>query len=75
MNIFSPSVAEGAGFACPVITKWLFNLASHFPDNVLFPVPHRQYVLSIPKIFRRFILYDRKLRLVLEQIAERSAKS
>jgi len=28
---------------------------------VLYPVPHRQYVFSIPKIIRRYFLYDRKL--------------
>jgi hypothetical protein len=36
-------------------------------DNVLFPVPHRQYVFSIPKIIRRYFLYDRKLLGKLSQ--------
>ena len=29
--------------------------------HVLRPVPHRHFVLSIPKILRRFFLHDRKL--------------
>ena len=28
---------------------------------MLYPVPHRQYVFSIPIILRRFFKYDRKL--------------
>ena len=28
---------------------------------MLYPVPHRQYVFSIPSILRRFFKYDRKL--------------
>jgi hypothetical protein len=33
--------------------------------HVLRPVPHRHFVLSIPKILRRFFLHDRKLLAVL----------
>jgi hypothetical protein len=38
-------------------------------DTVIFPVPHRQYVFSIPKIIRRYFLYDRKLLGKLSQCA------
>lgn len=30
-------------------------------DNILYPVPHRQYVFTIPIILRLFFKYDRKL--------------
>ena len=36
-------------------------LAHHLKEAVKFPVPHRQYVFSIPKIIRKFFLYVRKL--------------
>jgi len=39
---------------------------------VLYPVPHRQYVFSIPKILRKFFLYDRKLLGKLSQCAAKS---
>ena len=31
----------------------------HLRDNVLYPMPHRQYVFSIPIILCRFFKYDR----------------
>lgn len=30
-------------------------------ENILYPVPHRQYVFSIPIILRKFFLYNRDL--------------
>ncbi len=47
----------------------MVQLGSHLQDNVLFPVPHRRYVCSIPKIIRRYFLYDRKLLGKLSQCA------
>jgi len=44
----------------------------HLKKTVLYPVPHRQYVFSIPKILRRFFLYDRKLLGKLSQCAAKS---
>jgi len=41
----------------------------------LFPVPHRQYVFSIPKIIRRYFLYDHKLLGKLSQCATSSLKT
>jgi|GEM_PF-4699926 len=39
--------------------KKVIQFAAHLQDNVLYPVPHRQYVFSIiPKIIRRYFLYD-----------------
>lgn len=49
--------------------KKVVQFGSHLHDNVLFPVPHRQYVFSIPKIIRRYFLYDRKLLGKLSQCA------
>ena len=44
----------------------------HLKEAVLYPVPHRQYVLTIPKILRKFLLYDRKLLGKLSQCASKS---
>ncbi len=44
----------------------------HLKETVLYPVPHRQYVFSIPKILRKFFLYDRKLLGKLSQCAAKS---
>jgi len=44
----------------------------HLKETVLYPVPHRQYVFSIPKIVRKFFLYDRKLLGKLSQCAAKS---
>ena len=30
-------------------------------ENILYPLPHRQYVFSIPIILRKYFLYNRKL--------------
>jgi hypothetical protein len=44
----------------------------HLKQAVLYPVPHRQYVFSIPKILRRHFPYDRKLLGKLSQCASKS---
>jgi hypothetical protein len=49
--------------------KKVVQCGSHLQDNVLFPVPNRQYVFSIPKIIRRHFLYDLKLLGKLGQCA------
>ena len=35
--------------------------ADQVKENILYPVPHRQYVFSIPIILRVYFKYDRKL--------------
>jgi len=52
---------RGRWFCPSCHTKKVIQFGSHLQDNVLYPVPHRQYVFSIPKILRRYFLYDRKL--------------
>jgi hypothetical protein len=42
--------------------------------NVLKEVPHRHFVFSIPKILRRYFLYDRKLLADLSRCAWESLK-
>ncbi len=41
-------------------------------ENILYPVPHRQYVFSISIILRKFFLYNRKLLSELCQCAAQS---
>jgi hypothetical protein len=42
--------------------------------DVLKKVPHRHFVFSIPKILRRYFLYDRKLLVDLSRCAWESLK-
>ncbi|WP_073616189.1 transposase zinc-binding domain-containing protein [Desulfopila aestuarii] len=45
---------------CPSChSKEVIQLAHHLKEGVIFPVPHRQYVFSIAKIFRKYFLYNR----------------
>ena len=56
--------------ACQAKRAILFG--HHLTENVLFPVPHRQYVFSIPKMLRLYFKYDRSLLTGLCQCAYRS---
>ncbi len=44
----------------------------HLNNNVFYPVPHRQYVFSIPIMLRIYFKYDRSLLTGLCQCAYRS---
>ena len=58
---------------CPSChNKKVVQFGHHLKETVLYPVPHRQYVFSIPKILRKFFLYDRKLLGKLSQCAAKS---
>jgi len=52
--------------------KKVVQFGHHLKETVLYPVPHRQYVFSVPKILRRFFFYDRKLLGRLSQCAVKS---
>lgn len=52
---------RGRWFCPSCHAKKVVQFAAHIQENVLYPIPHRQYVFSIPKIIRRYFLYDRKL--------------
>ena len=43
--------------------------------NVLKKIPHRHFVFSIPKILRRYFLYDRKLLADLSRCAWESLEA
>ncbi len=42
------------------------------PNNILYPVPHRQFVFSIPIMLRIYFKYDRKLLTQLCHYAKES---
>lgn len=63
---------RGRWFCPSCHNKKVVQFSSRMKENVLFPVPHRQYIFSIPKILRRFFLYDRKLIGKLSQCANKS---
>ena len=47
---------------CPSChAKKVIQFGESLKDNILYPVPHRQYVFSIPIMLRLFFKYDRKL--------------
>ena len=68
-NICSPfpAVTAGSGVSlcsltCPSChAKKVVQFGEVLRENILYPVPHRQYVFSIPIILRKFFLYNRSL--------------
>ena len=63
---------RGSWFCPSCHNKKVVQFGHHLKETVLYPVPHRQYVFSIPKILRKFFLYDRKLLGKLSQCAAKS---
>ncbi len=66
---------RGRWFCPSCHAKKVVQFAAHLQENILYPVPHRQYVFSIPKILRRYFLYDRKLLGKLAKCATASLKT
>ena len=60
---------RGRWFCPSCHNKKVVQFGHHLKETILYPVPHRQYVFAIPKILRRFFLYDRKLLGKLSQCA------
>ncbi len=54
------------------MTKRAIVFGHHLNENVFYPVPHRQYVFSIPIMLRIYFKYDRSLLTGLRQCAYRS---
>jgi len=52
---------RGRWFCPSCHNKKVVQFGHHLKETVLYPVPHRQYVFSVPKILRRFFFYDRTL--------------
>jgi len=63
---------RGRWFCPSCHNKKVVQFGHHLKETVLYPVPHRQYVFSIPKILRKFFLYDRKLLGKLSQCAAKA---
>ena len=66
---------RGRWFCPSCHNKKVVQFGHHLKETVLYPVPHRQYVFFIPKILRKFFLYDRKLLGNLSQCAAKSLSS
>ncbi|MCB2182707.1 MAG: transposase zinc-binding domain-containing protein [Desulfobulbaceae bacterium] len=61
---------------CPTChAKKVVQFGELLRENILYPVPHRQYVFSIPIILRKFFLYNRKLLSKLCICAQKSLLS
>lgn len=52
---------RGRWFCPSCHAKKVVQFGCHLQENLLQPEPHRQYVLNIPIILRRYFLYNRKL--------------
>jgi hypothetical protein len=52
---------KGRWFCPSCHAKKVIQFADMVKANILYPIPHRQYVFSIPIILRLFFKYDRKL--------------
>ncbi len=63
---------RGRWFCPSCHSKKVIQFGLHLRDNLLYPVPHRQYVFSIPLILRTFFKYDRKLLGKLCQCVNKS---
>jgi len=76
----SAAVDVGSGVSLRSLTcpschnKKVVQFGHHLKETVLYPVPHRQYVFSIPKILRKFLLYDRKLLGKLSQCTSKALR-
>ncbi|OGQ96095.1 MAG: hypothetical protein A2521_13390 [Deltaproteobacteria bacterium RIFOXYD12_FULL_57_12] len=63
---------RGRWFCPSCHSKKVVQFGLHLRENLLYPVPHRQYVFSIPIILRTFFKYDRKLLGKLCQCVNKS---
>jgi len=63
---------RGRWFCPSCHAKKVVQFGEILRENILYPVPHRQYVFSIPIILRKFFLYNRKLLSKLCQCAQKS---
>ena len=61
MNIFLLFPAKGRWFCPSCHAKKVIQFADQVKGNILYPVPHRQFVFSIPIILRLYFKYNRKL--------------
>jgi len=52
---------RGRWFCPSCHAKKVVQFGELLRENVLYPVPHRQYVFSIPILLRKYFLYNRKL--------------
>jgi len=52
---------RGRWFCPSCHAKKVVQFGELLRENILYPLPHRQYVFSIPIILRKFFLYNRKL--------------
>lgn len=80
MNIFWPfhAVVAGSGVShssltCPSChAKKGILFGDLLKNNILYPVPHRQYVFTIPIMLRVYFKFNRKLLTKLAHCAQRS---
>lgn len=62
-----------SSLTCPTChAKQVVQFGHHLKETVLYPVPHRQYVFTVPKILRKFFFYNWKLLGKLSQCAAKS---
>ena len=62
----------GHWFCSSCHAKIVIRFGERLKEKILYPVPHRQYVFSIPIILHHFLKYDRKLLSRLCQCVNQS---
>jgi len=65
---------RGRWFCPSCHAKKVVQFGEVLRENILYPLPHRQYVFSIPIILRKYFLYNRKLLSNLCRCAADSLK-
>jgi hypothetical protein len=63
---------KGRWFCPSCHAKKVVQFGDLLRSNVLYPVPHRQYVFTLPKVLRTYFKYDLKLLSKLCNCANRS---
>lgn len=65
---------RGRWFCPSCHAKKVVQFGELLRENIIHPLPHRQYVFSIPIILRKFFLYNRKLLSLLSAAAAESLR-
>ena len=74
MSIFWPFSRKRRHFCPSCHQKRIVEFGEWLCQEVIEEVPHRHFVFSIPKILRRYFLYDRKLLFELRRCAWETLK-
>jgi len=61
-------------YFCPSCHQKRIMFGEWITEEILYPLPHRQHVFTLPKVLRSYFRFDRKLLGKLSQCAYQSLK-